>query len=174
MIPKYQIEKLKKDFLKDYQGKELTGLKLKYDFIKYQEANNPLFKELTGAELIKIALEYGIKVKGYEINKIEIIKRKKDITKEELKKLYVEQKLSVREISKKYELCKDKIYDLMKDFGIELRQRPVISKEVLIKMRKNTSIDDVCKKLDISNSYYYYLIEKYGIEKTNKKIRRAS
>jgi len=43
--------------------------------------------------------------------------------KKELERLYVNEKKSVREVSKLIGCSKDKIYRLLKEYGIELRKR---------------------------------------------------
>ena len=170
MIAQYQIEYLKKRFLKDYIGKELTAIKLKYDFIKYQENNRQAFSALTGGELIKIALEAGVKVKGYKNKKIEI-EYKRNITKEELENLYYKENLSVRKIANRYRVSKDLIYDFMDKYGIRLKVRTNknITKEELEELRKEYTVDYICCKLDISKVYYYKLANKYNI-KVKKRV----
>jgi len=100
----------------------------------------------------------------------------KGITKDELEKLYLEDKLSIRKIAKIYDVRYTSIWLQLKKFNIPRRrcgvpETVIIPKEKLVELyiNKKMSATQIAKQLGVCHSTILEKLRKYGIEVRNDK-----
>lgn len=145
--------------MKEYQNPEVLrklywgeGLSLRQTASKFSVSNTDILKFM----------------RFFNIPRRSIGSRKFHASREDLRKLYWMEKLSLSQIAKKFGVCGTVVFDWMKKFNIPRREpaRSIDRKELLFDLYINQklSISKIAQKLDLSYRRVWNLLKRYGIK----------
>lgn len=146
-------------------------------FLAYQNKARSFMVGISTKELLETAVKAGIAIRNRAYTPkerpAEPEKYVPVIPESDLRRLYADEKMKIKDIAAKYNVDTERVYYLLYSYDIPSRtQRIDISKEQVQEAYENNPPKEAGKKLGISHVTMFRLIEKYGIEKRGR--RRVS
>jgi predicted transcriptional regulator len=143
-------------------------------FLQHQEKHRNFFNQVLVSDLLQIAEKAGFKVIRNYKSSVDITEVPREeyapaVSKKELERLYIKEKLSVMHIADMFNITREQVYYMFKQYNIEKIERIIPTKEQIEKVYGVYSNVEACKILKIKHSKFYELIKEYGIKKKSKK-----